>query len=138
MVDASRPLSSAEKTRLVAEILLTYLHVRWWVRRGDLAETMTRLRAAERSRPGQSPELDVTGVRLGRAVSRTLRLLPFDSRCLMRSLVLARLLARRGIDGSLVIGVRPQPSFEAHAWVEHAGRPLLPPAEAGYERLLEI
>lgn len=80
----------------------------------------------------------LAGLRLGRAVSRTLRLLPTDSRCLMRSLVLTGLLARRGMSSTLIIGVRPEPEFTAHAWVEHAGEPLLPPGENSYGRLAEI
>ena len=85
----------------------------------------------------------LAGVRLGRAVTRTLRLVPADSRCLMRSLVLTGLLARRGIDSSLVIGVRPEGEFGAHAWVEHDGRPLLPSGatpdgEATFERLVAV
>jgi hypothetical protein len=39
------------------------------------------------------------------------------------------MLARRGIDSVLVIGVKMQPSFSAHAWVESGGRPLLPPLD---------
>ena len=77
------------------------------------------------------------------AVARTLRLLPTDSRCLMRSLVLSALLARRGIDSSLVIGVRTAEAFGAHAWVEHEGRPLLPTGAsasgaAPFHRLVEV
>jgi hypothetical protein len=74
--------------------------------------------------------------RLGRAVGKTLRLLPTDSRCLIRSLVLTRLLARRAIPNTIVIGVRKAPDFQAHAWVEHEGRPILPAGE--YTRLTEL
>lgn len=75
-------------------------------------------------------------LRLGRVVGRTLRLLPTDSRCLVQSLVLTRMLARRSIPNVLVIGVRANPTFEAHAWVEHEGRPILPTGE--FTRLLEL
>ena len=51
----------------------------------------------------------------------------------MRSLVLLRMLARRGVVCRLVIGVRPGETLEAHAWIEHDGHPLLP--TLGYERL---
>jgi Transglutaminase-like superfamily len=40
--------------------------------------------------------------------------------CLQRSLVLTRLLRRRGVAADLVIGCRPLP-FQSHAWVEVAG-----------------
>ncbi len=52
---------------------------------------------------------------------KTLRPLPFDSRCLARSLVLVSVLSRRGIDSVLVIGVAVEPKFTAHAWVESGG-----------------
>ncbi len=87
--------------------------------------------------PGWAEDPYGTGLRLGAAVTRLLGVLPRDPRCLQKSLVLTELLARRGIPATLVIGVRPDP-FAAHAWVEHAGRPLLPPATAPFERLLEL
>jgi len=37
----------------------------------------------------------------------------------------ARLLARLGIESTLVIGVHRGGDFEAHAWVEHDHRPVL-------------
>jgi hypothetical protein len=40
--------------------------------------------------------------------------------CLQRSVVLVRLLRRRGVSAGLVIGYRPLP-FMAHAWVEVDG-----------------
>lgn len=45
--------------------------------------------------------------------------------CLSRSVTLWWLLRRRGIANTLRIGVRREgPVLLAHAWVEHAGRPL--------------
>ena len=76
--------------------------------------------------------------RLGDAVMRTLALLPGDTRCLVRSLVLTRLLARRGIPAKLVIGARTAPSFLAHAWVEYDHSPVLPPGDGSFGRLTEI
>ena len=75
---------------------------------------------------------------LGNAVTRTLAVMPGDTRCLARSLVLTRLLARRGIPAKLVIGVRASPSFLAHAWVEHAGGPVLAPGDESFGRLVEL
>ena len=55
---------------------------------------------------------------------------PWRPKCLLRSLALARLLARRGIPFELRIGVpagqdaaqgADPADFEAHAWVEHNG-----------------
>jgi hypothetical protein len=87
---------------------------------------------------GSTAETQRTAVRLGRAVSRTLTFLPTDGRCLVSSLVLSRLLERRRIDASLVVAVRQEPGFGAHAWVEHRGRPLLQPGDLSYQRLVEL
>jgi len=49
----------------------------------------------------------------------------YPMRCLTRSLVLQGMLARRGVPSDLRIGVRKDRGrFEAHAWVEHRGRPV--------------
>ena len=45
--------------------------------------------------------------------------------CLSQSLTLQRLLARHGVAAELRIGARRAGDrLEAHAWVEHQGRPL--------------
>ncbi len=76
--------------------------------------------------------------RLSHAVARLLRYVPGDTRCLARSLVLTRLLASRGIEAKLVIGARTTPEFLAHAWVEHAGDPVLDPGDGSFGRLVEL
>jgi hypothetical protein len=132
-------LPARAKVALGLEILAAYARVRWLLWRGDVASTLQRLRDEVSESSAQPPAWDpVSGARLGRAVGRTLRLLPTDSRCLMRSLVLSSLLARRQVESSVVIGVRPAPRFAAHAWVEHRGQALLPSAEADYRRLVEL
>jgi hypothetical protein len=101
----------------------------------DLSVVVMGFRAA----PVDRPPLDRLGrSHLSNAVERVLSKLPTDSRCLVRSLVLLWLLERRGTTGTLVIGVSPKPEFEAHAWVEHEGRPLLPSGEGQYARMVEI
>lgn len=47
--------------------------------------------------------------------------------CLRRAATLAALLRRSGHDAELVIGVRraPDGGVEAHAWLEHGGKPWL-------------
>jgi hypothetical protein len=75
---------------------------------------------------------------LGRAVTRVLGLLPGDTRCLVRSLVLTRLLARRGAQSKLVIGTRTGPDFLAHAWVECGGVPVLSAGDGSFARLAEL
>lgn len=76
--------------------------------------------------------------RLGWAVTRTLTVLPTDSRCLVQSLVLQRLLVARSIPSRVVIGARSDGPFMAHAWVECNSVAVLP--ARGYEnsRLVEL
>jgi hypothetical protein len=154
-------LSPAAKVRLAVEIVGDYARVRWALRRHDLPRAVDRLRMADArtaqtrsasptpapipSRAGRArrplPDGSRDGPRLGAAVIRTLEPLPFDSRCLMRSLVLLALLARRGVAGSLVIAVRPSDelaALDAHAWVELDGRALLAPAGADHGRLVTL
>ncbi len=139
--DLYSPLSLANKLRLAGEVLRTYSGVRWWLWRHEFPDVVAKLRqpgALEAPEPvGDASSAHVIGLRLGRAVSRTVRLLPTDSRCLVRSLVLTRMLARRGLSSSLIIGVRSEPEFAAHAWVEQAGEPLLHPGGADFQRLVE-
>ncbi|HZN16460.1 MAG TPA: lasso peptide biosynthesis B2 protein [Acidimicrobiales bacterium] len=126
------------RARLVAEIAATYLRVRRLQRRSTLPETLTALRRPLDSPPRQPPVNRGDGIRLGQAVARTLRALRRDSRCLMQSLVLSDLLARRDTATTLVIGVRPGENFLAHAWVELDGAPLLPPMDDEFVRLTEL
>jgi hypothetical protein len=139
------PLSARRKLQLAAEVYIAYCRVRWWLRRHEVREVVRRLRSggaagADVARCGEDDfrQVHLGGLRLGRAVMRSLRLLPTDSRCLMRSLVLTGLLARRGINSSLIIAVQSEPEFAAHAWVEHAGKPLLPPGDTSLGRLTEF
>ena len=118
------------RARLAGEILGTYARAWLLLRRRPLPEALASLRTHGRRRQTEDPR------RLGRAVSRTLRVLPTDSRCLVRSATLAGVLAHRGLDGVVVLGVRPGDSFAAHAWVELDGIPLLP--DGGFERLAEL
>jgi hypothetical protein len=64
--------------------------------------------------------------------------MPGDTRCLARSLVLTRLLGRRGIPAKLVIGAQAAPDFLAHAWVEYDGQPVLSPGDGSFGRLVEL
>lgn len=135
-------LSPRQKAALAWEIVTTYVRVRYVLVRhsSNLAPTLQALRSQPikpKSHEGGTP-LEA-GLRLGSALRRTLALLPADSRCLMRSLVLTSLLARRGIQSELIIGVHrdDEDEFGAHAWVEYQGRPLLPPGDE-YTRLAEL
>lgn len=132
-------LSVPRKAALAGEVLATYVRVRR-MPKDDIVATLAALRACRPTISPAQPSGQRLGTcrRLGRAVTRTLAVMPTDSRCLIRSLVLVRLLARRGIESSLVIGIRPGPEFAAHAWVEREGVALLPAGGTAYERLVEL
>lgn len=136
----SGPLSTGQKTSLSLEVLRTYLRVRWLLARRGLPEAVRILRGGLASHRvgGSEQQRRASAARYGRTVVRILRLLPTDGRCLMRSLVLATLLARRGIFSTVVIGVRPDPSFAAHAWIEVDGQPVLATDEDAFQRLTEL
>jgi hypothetical protein len=137
-VEAHRPFSAARKAALVVEILVAYVRVRRLLRRSDLPSVVATLRAPLPAHAAASPGGVRLGRRLSHAVVRTLRVLPTDSRCLMRSLVLTALLAERGVSGSVVVSVTPGAEFSAHAWVEHLGVELLPALGGQERRLLEL
>jgi len=133
-----RPLDVRERGRLVAEILAAYLGTRREMARKPIAAVIDRLRAGTEWPAPLAAERLEEARRLGRAVARTLALAPGDTRCLVRSLVLMRLLSRRGLAAKLVIGARPQPEFLAHAWVEYGGEPVLSPGDDSFGRLVEL
>jgi Transglutaminase-like superfamily len=135
-LDRLRPIPRA---RLVWEVLVTYLRVRWVMHDADSEHAVGRLRGKPDAAVAmQSHDNDLLAAwRLSRAVVKVLEPLPSDSRCLFRSLTLLAMLQRRNIAQKLVIAVRARP-FAAHAWVEVAGQAILPQAEPGYERLLEL
>jgi hypothetical protein len=122
--------------RLAAEIVIAYLRAQRELRRGPITSVGERVGSTTAPTPGAGALEEA--LRLGRAVSRTLALLPGDTRCLRRSLVLLQLLTRRGISARLVIAARTDPDFLAHAWVEHDGVPVLVPASDSFGRLVEL
>jgi hypothetical protein len=135
-------MGASQKVALASEILVVYARVRLHMRRGDIRDLVASIRArsASRTAPAEAGSLEagLTAARLANAVTRTLRTLPTDARCLSESLVLLWLLSRRAIPSTLVIGAHMSPQFEAHAWIEHAGRPLLTPSSFSDDRLVEI
>jgi hypothetical protein len=134
-----RPLTSVERARLAAAIVISYLHARRELRRAPIEAVVASLRS-----DGSLPVYHEghcafeEAQRLGWVVARTLKLVPGDTRCLARSLVLTRLLARRGIPAKLVIAARSEPQFLAHAWVECDGKPVLSPGDGSFARLVEL
>ena len=126
--------SLAARARLGLEVALGYTRARRAVRAGPLPAAL----ASIRDRGGATPAVAADPERLARATTRVLRKLPTDTRCLMQSLTLTGLLARRGYASTLVIGVQAGEAFGAHAWVEMDGRPLLPPGGDTFQRLVEL
>ncbi len=116
------------KPLVVAEILAAYARLQRRLRRTDIRNLVASIRARPVLRaagfdPG-SIEEHIVAISLANSVRRTLTILPADSRCLMQSLVLTWMLSSRAISTTLVVGVQPGPEFAAHAWLEHAGRPV--------------
>jgi hypothetical protein len=73
-------------------------------------------------RPARRTPPPGTAEHVAVAVALAARLAFRPHTCLPRSLVLARLLARRGLPAKLRLGVRRQEPFLGHAWVEIEGR----------------
>jgi hypothetical protein len=123
---------------LAIEILKAYVQARRALRRAPIADAVAGLRS--QSPPTATPTAESLdeALRLGWTVSRLLNHVPGDTRCLARSLVLTRLLAKRGIQAKLVIGASTTPEFLAHAWVEHDGKPVLKPGDDSFGRLVEL
>jgi hypothetical protein len=133
------PLSTAARARLAGEIVAAYMQARRELRRAPIESAVAALRSDGSLPPLTSgPHALAEARRLGWVVARTLKLMPGDTRCLARSLVLTRLLARRGIPAKLVIGARADPDFLAHAWVEYDGQPVLSPGDGSFARLVEL
>jgi hypothetical protein len=121
------------KALLTAEILATYGRVLVELRRRDIRSVAGSLRGR-----GELRDDADRAAELGRAVMRVLAHAPRRSRCLVQSLVLTRMLARRGIASALVIGVAPAGEFAAHAWIESDGIPVLPPLASKFEPLTRV
>jgi len=135
---AGERLSQAARARLAVEILAAYAQSRRALRRAPIATVVAGLRSRSPSAATPATDSLEEARRLGRAVARLLAHLPGDTRCLVRSLVLTRLLARQGVETKLVIGARTAPEFLAHAWVEHDGIPVLDPGDDSFGRLVEL
>jgi transglutaminase superfamily protein len=131
----SRRVGPILRLRLAAEVIWTYLQVRRLLARHDIVRVVALLRDGSDDclPPGVARPL---ASRLDRPVQRTLGVLPADSRCLVRSLIVLRMMARRGARCELALGACSGNAFAAHAWVEHDGEPVLPPL--GYAPLINI
>jgi hypothetical protein len=127
----------ARRAALSLEIAGIYPRAWWLLHNRELPATLRVLRpGGSDGDPG--PQGVSTAAFLGHAVTRLLSHLPVDSRCLIRSLVLTRMLDRRGIPSLLVIGVNPGETLAAHAWVEVCGHAVLPAGEFAERRLAQL
>jgi transglutaminase superfamily protein len=138
MTRRARRLGAVRRGLLASEIVMTYVNVRRLLRRHTLPETVEALRAGGPAARRNDEATLALGRHLAWATVRTITILPFDSRCLMRSLVLTRLLSRRGLGSTFVLSAAPGRQLQAHAWVEHSGEPLLEPAGADHEHLVRL
>jgi len=132
-----RPLPSWTKLALVLEVLAVYARAWLLLRRRDVRTALALLRASRGDGYGRI-QTYAGAARLGQIVSRLLASTPARSRCLMISVVLSTMLARRGVDSSIVIGVRSGSPFGAHAWAELEGHPLTPAGDSEFERLVTL
>jgi Transglutaminase-like superfamily len=112
---AAVPITPPAKALLLARIWVDAARVTWALRRHSLQQVVDDL--------GRSTGRDsLPPAFLSRAVSRGLRIGRWQPRCLIRSLVLYRLLREQGEAAELVIGLPDRSaSPDAHAWVEIGG-----------------
>ena len=129
-------LSWPQKAGLAVRAWWTLAFVLFLLRTGDLRTAVQRLDRVPRRRRASTVQHPPR--RLSRAVSRSLRVGPWQPRCLIRSMVLYRLAREQGEPVELVIGLAHQAaSTDAHAWVELAGRDIGPaPGRLGHGELI--
>jgi hypothetical protein len=130
-------MGTLEKIGLVSEIARAYLGVRIALRRRGIAGAVEWARRPADGgdatrRVMHNPSADLAAARrLASVTARALRDVPGDTRCLVRSLVLIRLLANRGVPGRLGLALR-RSDPAAHAWVEVEGCRVGDPAPPGF------
>jgi hypothetical protein len=123
MTDPASPLSFGQKLSVATRAWFWFVAVNMRLGRQPLPRFVRRLGGVGRPREDR-----VAPARLSRGVFRSLRLGPLRPRCLIRALVLYRLLREQGEDAELVIGLPVTAvSEEAHAWVEIDHVDLGPP-----------
>jgi Transglutaminase-like superfamily len=126
------------RLRLLGEIFAAYAQARWRLLRGDLPSAVACVRERARRLSSANAPLQDDPRRLVSIAIRVLERIPFDSRCLMRSLVVLGMLARRGVETRLVIGVELESEFAAHAWLERDGVAVLPAGSFASGRLTAL
>ena len=135
MSETEARLSWVGKAALALRVWRTFAWVLVLLRTYDLPAVVERLQMptlTDAKTRRHSPR------RLSRAVSHSLRVGPWQPRCLTRSLVLYRLAREQGEPVELVIGLASEAvSTDAHAWVELAGHDIGPsPGRLGHRELV--
>lgn len=106
-----------------------YRRTRRWVQRW----------ADRRPGPLLGGSVEATLASAVRLADAALRRQPLPATCVPRSVLVWGLLRRHGVASEVVIGVRRSdgPGVDAHAWVEHEGRPITDP-QATVDRFLRL
>ena len=133
MTEKWRPLPFWRKASLAMRAWFWCFAVVVGLRRHPLPRLVERLGQVDRLR-----DVRLAPARLSRGMARSLRVGPMRPRCLVRALVLYRLLREQGDPAEVVIGMAPTPrSHKAHAWVEIDRMDIGPdPGRNGYLELV--
>jgi hypothetical protein len=100
----------------IAETMLLAVAIEIGLRLSSMTRVLDRL---DRLGPGDSRVEWRPSYPLDRFAAAAYRLLPIDSTCLRKSLVLYALLRRRGATPQLCVGVKKDGNhLAAHAWIE--------------------
>ena len=114
-------LSFANKISVGLQVWLLAVIAWWRMKRVPLPDLMVSWSSATPVTDARQPE------DLSRIVDRVLRVGGWEPRCIVRAMVLYRLLVQRGNEPALVIGLPNEArSKDTHAWVELDGRDLGP------------
>jgi hypothetical protein len=126
-------VTAAAKGRLALTILATALRAAVAVRQAPLPTVVAAFGSA-----GPTPGATLSPRTLSRAVDRVLDVGPHRTRCVIKALVLFRLLRGRDVGCDVVIGLPSSPTDkDAHAWVEVRGIDIGPaPGRLGHAELV--
>lgn len=109
---------------IITEAVIMAIPIEFWLRRLPLDALIARLGKVGRGHRSVRSPIDIE--RAARLVDALAMFYPLNPTCLKKSLVLFRILRKRGIAAELRLGVRKvQDRFAAHGWIECQGRVLL-------------
>ena len=124
------------RLHLRAEAALLLVRVCWSLKRRPYAETRRWACALGRRHASGAVDANIDPQGVADAVASVSRLLP-PARCLAQALATNIMLARRGYESEVHIGVPEEPSdeFVAHAWVTSQDRVVIGGPTTGYREL---